>query len=85
MRESDVASARSALEDGLRAAESLRPTFRIGELCEALLQLEQHAGDAGAMLHWQKRVDEEHLAFENEREQARATLAQQDWRRKWAQ
>lgn len=85
LREDDVAGARSTLEDGLRAAESLRPTFRIGELCEALLQLEQKAGNAGAAQYWQNRVAEERLAFDKEREQARAILAKQDWRRKWAQ
>ena len=81
IREGDFAGARSTLEEGLRTAENLRPSFRIGELCEALMQLEQRTGDTAAAAQWQERVDDERRIFEVERERASAILAAHDWRR----
>ncbi len=78
----DPARARSALEDGLKAAETLRPSFRIGELFAALVELEHLAGNTAAEMAARQRAEEERRSFDIEREQSRLTLTARNWLRK---
>ncbi|MEP7157672.1 MAG: hypothetical protein ABI905_17950 [Betaproteobacteria bacterium] len=66
--------ARAALQEGLQSAETLRPTFRIAEICAAIADCEQDMGNAGAATTWRQRADDEQQSFAQERETARGYL-----------
>ncbi len=80
-----TSSTRSTLEDGLKAAESLRPSFRIGELFNAIAELEHLAGNEAAEIEARRRAADERQHFDIEREQSRITLTARNWLRKLEQ
>lgn len=57
----------ATLQRGLHAAESLRPTFRIGELCDAMATVEQARGQHAMAEDWRKRAEQERQQFESGR------------------
>jgi tetratricopeptide (TPR) repeat protein len=63
-----------AIQRGLEAAENLRPTFRIAELCDAMAQTEAARGDAPKAEAWQKRAEQERAQFETGRRVAAGFL-----------
>lgn len=63
-----------ALQRGLQAAEQLRPTFRIAELCAALAVVEAERGDAVAAEGWRQRTITEQAQFESGRQMAAGFL-----------
>ena len=69
-----ISLAREALQEGLHSAESLRPTFRIAEICEAIAACEEANGDGLAAMSWRDRAQEEQVSFSLEREKARGYL-----------
>ncbi|MBL8516529.1 MAG: hypothetical protein JNM76_06120 [Betaproteobacteria bacterium] len=65
----------AAIQRGLDAAENLRPTFRIAELCEAMAATESACGDTAKAETWQKRALQERAQFETGRQVAAGFLA----------
>jgi tetratricopeptide (TPR) repeat protein len=63
-----------AIQRGLDAAENLRPTFRIAELCDAMAATEAARGDATAAEEWRKRALQEQAQFETGRQVAAGFL-----------
>ncbi len=66
--------ARHTLEKGLVAAEALRPTFRIGEICDVITGVAEQHQDQGRANHWRTRAAAEKQLFEHERERAKSLL-----------
>lgn len=64
----ELVDALAVLKVGLEAAEGLRPTFRIAELCEMIGKVEQQRGDADAASSWQQRAAVERQSFAAERQ-----------------
>lgn len=62
------------LQRGLNAAETLRPTFRIAELCEAMAAVEAARGEAAIAADWRLRADQERQQFESGRQMAAGFL-----------
>ncbi|MDX2218094.1 MAG: hypothetical protein SF172_03645 [Burkholderiales bacterium] len=62
------------LQRGLQAAELLRPTFRIAELCAALAVVEAERGAAAAADGWRQRTLTEQVQFESGRQMAAGFL-----------
>lgn len=69
-----LAEAFDALQRGLQAAELLRPTFRIAELCAALAVVEAERGAAAAADVWRQRMLTEQAQFESGRQMAAGFL-----------
>ncbi len=72
--QSDFKREREALQEGLRNAELMRPTFRIAGICDAIAECEEAAGNPITALPWRERAQEERESFEHERERARGYL-----------
>ncbi len=66
--------ARLTLEKGLLAAEALRPTFRIGEICDAITRVAEQHQDHVRANHWRVRASAEKKLFERERERVKTLL-----------
>ncbi len=62
-----LAEALQSLQRGLAVAETLRPTFRIAELCEALAVIESLRGEAAAADTWRARAEKERSQFDSGR------------------
>ena len=57
----------AAIQQGLDAAETLRPTFRMAELCAAMATVRSALGDDIAAAEWQRRAQQEQAQFESGR------------------
>ncbi len=64
----ELTDALAVLKGGLAAAETLRPTFRIAELCEMIGSIEEQRGDAATASSWQQRAAVERQSFAAERQ-----------------
>ncbi len=63
--------ARHTLENGLVAVEALRPTFRIGEICDVITSVAEQHQDQGRANYWRTRAAAEKQLFEHERDRAK--------------
>lgn len=68
------AEAKEALLRGLDVAETLRPSFRIAELCDAMAEVEAALGQEADAATWRQRADQERQQFESSRQLAGAFL-----------
>jgi len=66
--------AMEVLQRGLNAAETLRPTFRIAELCEAMASVEAARGAVAVADEWRLRANQERAQFETGRQMAAGFL-----------
>lgn len=66
--------ARGALQRGLDVAETLRPSFRIAELCEAVAEVDSLRGAEEEASAWRQRAAQERQQFESSRQLAAAFL-----------
>ncbi len=60
--------ARDVLLRGLVAAEMMRPTFRIAELCDAMAGVEKALGNEAGAGEWRSRSEKERRLFDSERQ-----------------
>lgn len=69
-----LSEAVEVLQRGVNAAETLRPTFRIAELCEAMAAVEQARDSTAAAEAWRARTEQERQEFESGRQMAAGLL-----------
>lgn len=75
LRERDrFADAIEVLHRGLNAAETLRPTFRIAELCQEIAEVQALLGETVAATDWHERANKEREQFESGRQMAAGFL-----------
>lgn len=67
------------LERALPIAESVRPTFRLVEICNLLEKLELAVGNLPRASHWQQRKRHEQALFDASRREALVLLRSQSW------